>query len=77
LTIEGGVVPEAGVAVTRDGENVGALTSPVASPRFGTIGLAVLSSGAAADGTQVRVGDASATVAPLSVYDPGKQRPRS
>jgi glycine cleavage system aminomethyltransferase T len=77
LTIEGGDVPDAGVAVTADGEEIGKLTSPVASPRFGTIGLAVLRSESAVDGAQVRVGETSATVAPLSLYDPTKQRPRS
>jgi glycine cleavage system aminomethyltransferase T len=77
LTIEGGAVPEAGLAVTREGTEVGTLTSPVSSPRFGTIGLAVLASEAADDGTQVQVGEAPATVTPLSIYDPAKQRPRS
>ena len=77
LTLEGDTVPEAGVAVTSGEQRVGTLTSPVASPRFGTIGLAVLDTDAAIDGASVQVGDASATVAPLSVYDPTKQKPRS
>ena len=56
LQIEGDAGPEAGAAVTKDGEDVGTLTSPVASPRFGTIGLAVLATGAATDGEKVEVG---------------------
>ena len=76
LTIEGDAVPEAGSAVTKDGEEVGALTSPVTSPRFGTIGLAVLATGAATDGEKVEVGGSVATVAPLSIFDPKKERPR-
>jgi glycine cleavage system T protein (aminomethyltransferase) len=77
LKIEGDVVPEAGTSVTVDGQEVGSLTSPVASPRFGAIGLAVLATDAAADGARVQVGGAQATVAPLSIYDPTKQKPRS
>jgi aminomethyltransferase len=77
LKIEGDTVPEAGTAVSADGHEVGTLTSPVSSPRFGTIGLAVLSSGAAVDGSAVDVGGVAAAVAPLSLYDPTKQRPRS
>ena len=77
LEMEGDTVPEVGLAVTRASEEVGTLTSPVSSPRFGTIGLAVLASEAAVDGSQVQVGGVPATVAPLSVYDPAKQRPRS
>lgn len=76
LKIEGDVVPEAGAAVTADGQEVGSLTSPVASPRFGTIGLAVLATDASTDGARVKVGGAEASVAPLSVYDPTKQKPR-
>lgn len=76
LTIEGDAAPEAGSAVTAGGEEVGTLTSPVASPRFGTIGLAVLATQAAVDGTSVEVNGTAATVKPLSLYDPTKQRPR-
>ena len=68
--------PEAGSAVTKDGEEVGTLTSPTASPRFGPIGLAVLRSEVADDGNTLDVGDVSATVATLSIYDPEKKRPR-
>jgi aminomethyltransferase len=81
LRLEGTEVPEYGAAVTRNGEPVGVLTSPADSPRFGVIGLAVLRTPHAADGTRVEValgeGTVPATVAELSVYDPKKERPRS
>ena len=76
IEVQGGWVPEAGTPLTRDGQEVGTLTSPVASPRLGTIGLAVMSTDAATDGAWVDVGGAPARVAPLSIYDPTKQRPR-
>lgn len=80
LRIEGSEVPEYAATVTRDGEEVGTLTSPAASPRFGPIGLAVLETRHAADGTRVEValgdGTVPATVTELSVYDPEKLRPR-
>jgi len=81
LRIEGSEVPEYGATVTRGGEEIGTLTSPTDSPRFGVIGLAVLDAEHAADGTEVQValgdGTVAATVAELSVYDPQKLRPRS
>jgi glycine cleavage system aminomethyltransferase T len=76
LQIEGDATPEAGSTVTKDGEEAGTLTSPVVSPRFGTIALAVLATGAANDGGKVEVGESVATVAPLSIFDPQKERPR-
>jgi len=75
LTIEGDA-PEAGASVTRGGEEVGTVTSPTASPRMGTLGLAVLSADAAAEGSELQVGGAKATVGPLSIFDPEKKRPR-
>jgi glycine cleavage system aminomethyltransferase T len=66
--------------VLRDGVVVGTLTSRTISPEYGAIGLARIATEHAADGTavEVRCGDATvaATVAPLSVKDPGKLRPR-
>jgi aminomethyltransferase len=76
LAIEAEVAPEAGAAVTKDGEVVGTATSPTVSPRLGTIALAVLSSESAADGDKVEVGGSVATVSPLSLFDPEKKRPR-
>jgi aminomethyltransferase len=81
LRIEGDALPEYGATVTRDGEEVGVLTSPTDSPRFGRIGVAVLRSGHAMPGTSVEVavgeGSAPATVDVLPIYDPNKQRPRA
>ncbi len=76
LAIEAEAAPEAGAAVTKDGEEIGTLTSPTVSPRLGTIGLAVLRSQSAVDGDKVEVGGAVATVSPLSLFDPQKMRPR-
>jgi glycine cleavage system T protein (aminomethyltransferase) len=77
-----GPVPAAGAPVTRDGDRVGTLTSPCRSPELGSvIGLAVLQRDVAARGTVLQVegedGDAPATVAPLSIVDPDKLRPRA
>ena len=77
LTIEGDAAPEAGTAVTKEGDEVGSVTSPVISPRLGAIALAVLDTAAATDGEKVEAGGAVATVAPLSLFDPEKKRPRA
>ena len=81
LRIESETAPEYGADVTMDGRSVGTVTSPAVSPRVGTIGLAILETAAADDGTKVdvAVGDstAPATVDVLSVLDPNKERPRS
>jgi aminomethyltransferase len=77
-----GPLPEYGAAVTKGGEQVGTLTSPSESPTLGkVIGLTVLRSDLGREGETVDVavegGTAPATVAPLPIYDPGKQRPRA
>ena len=77
LRIEGDSAPEAGAAVTKDGADVGTVTSPTTSPDFGVIALAIMDSGVATDGEKVEVGGAVATVAPLSIHDPEKRKPRS
>jgi aminomethyltransferase len=81
LRYEADTLPEYGAAVTKDGEEVGVLTSPTNSPRFGKIGLAVIKSERASVGNTlgVAVGDAivSATVDVLPIYDTEKKRPRS
>src|SRR5205823_2534240 len=81
LRIDSSEAPEYGAEVRNGDEVVGALTSPAVSPRFGTIGLAVLNSDVAADGTKLDVvvdgGMAPATVDVVSVYDTEKRRPRS
>jgi aminomethyltransferase len=81
LRIESDAAPEYGASVTKGGRAVGVVTSPAISPRFGTIGLAILDTDAASDGESLEVavgeGTVPATVAPLSVYDPDKERPRA
>jgi aminomethyltransferase len=81
LAVESEVAPDYGAPVTRDGREVGTVTSPAVSPRVGTIGLAILDTAVADEGetVEVAVGEAtaSATVAPLSILDPKKERPRA
>lgn len=77
LEIEGDEVPEAGVPVTEGGGPVGEVRSPVWTPRFGTIALAVLDAGHANDGRPVEVDERRATVRPVPIDDPEKLRPRS
>ncbi len=77
LNIEGDTLPEAGTAVTKDGVEVGKVTSPSTSPIFGSIALAMLDTAVSADGEKVEVGGAVATIAPVCIFDPEKKRPRS
>lgn len=81
LRIEGDAVPDYGAAVTKDGAQVGVVTSPAASPRLGTMALAILDTGVANDGEKVEVavegGTSPATVDDVSPYDPEKAKPRA
>jgi len=81
LKIDSDTAPDYGAAVTSGGQQVGVVTSPAVSPRVGTLGLAILDTAAADEGNPVEVavadGTAPAMVAPLSVYDPAKERPRA
>ena len=81
LRVEGDILTEYGATVTKDGEGIGVLTSPAMSPKLGNIGLAILRTDVAGDGTTVEValGDSTvdATVDVLAIYDPLKHRPRS
>jgi glycine cleavage system aminomethyltransferase T len=81
VRLRGTELPEYGAPVTRDGEEIGVLTSPAESPRHGPIGLAILRAGDAAPGTAVTVegpsGPIAGTVDVLSIDDPAKERPRS
>jgi aminomethyltransferase len=81
LRLDGEELPEYGATVTKDGEEVGVLTSPAPSPTYGPIGLAILRADVAQDGTKVDVavgeGTTGATVDVLAIHDPGKRRPRS
>jgi len=80
LVMEPGELADVGASVLWGSEAVGTLSSRVDSPEFGPIGLAMLASAAAAPGNHVSVvgGGRStrATVAPLSLKDPDKLRPR-
>jgi aminomethyltransferase len=81
LRLEGEELPEYGATVTKEGEEVGVLTSPATSPSYGTIGLAILRADVATEGTEVDValgeGTIGATVDVLAIHDPEKRRPRS
>jgi aminomethyltransferase len=81
LRLDGGAAPEYGAAVLHGDEVVGTVTSPVDSPRFGVIGLAILRTDVADNGTSLEValaeGRVKATVADLAILDPEKRRPRS
>ncbi len=77
-----GPVPEYGAVVTRDGEQVGTVTSPCSSPTLGkVIGLTILRADLAREGETVEVavegGTAPAAVASLPIYDAEKSRPRA
>ena len=63
LRYEADELPEYGAVVTRDGEEVGVLTSPTDSPRFGKIGLAVIESAQADVGNILDVAVGDGTVA--------------
>jgi len=81
LRVQGHTLPEYGAVVTRDGEDVGVLTSPALSPTFGNIGMAILRTDVAVEGTDLEVtlgqDRIEATVDVLAIYDPHKQKPRS
>jgi glycine cleavage system aminomethyltransferase T len=81
LRIDGATVPADGAAVMKNGEHVGTVTSPVMSPDFGVLGLAVLRTEFSGDGELVEValpdGKTTATVTILSIHDPDKRKPRS
>jgi aminomethyltransferase len=81
LRLQAEELPEYGATVTKDGAEVGVLTSPATSPAFGPIGLAILRRDVADEGTEVDValgeGTVPATVDVLAIVDPEKHRPRS
>ena len=81
IRLEGETLPAYGAAITREGEEVGVLTSPASSPKLGPLGLAVLRADVAEDGTRVEVAGASGPIAgivdALALYDPEKERPRA
>mgnify|MGYP005840516943 CR=1 FL=1 len=81
LRYEAEELPEYGAAVLKGGEEVGTLTSPTDSPRFGKIGMAVVRTELATPGTSLEValgeGTVPAIVDVLPIYDTEKTRPRS
>lgn len=81
LRLDDGPLPAYGATVRRDGVEVGVLTSPAASPRYGPLGLAVLLTEAATLGERVDVevpgGTVGGRVDVLAVHDPDKRRPRA
>jgi aminomethyltransferase len=81
LRLESEVLPAYGATVRREGTEVGVLTSPAASPRYGHIGLAILETGVANVGERLEVDGAErsidATVDVLAIHDPNKRRPRT
>jgi glycine cleavage system aminomethyltransferase T len=81
LRVEGDVAPPYGAGLTREGEDVGVLTSPAHSPRFGNLGIGIVRTDVASVGTRVEVtleqGTTTATVDVLAIHDPHKRRPRS
>ena len=80
IRLADGPLPEYGAAVFHDGNEVGVLTSPATSPLYGNLGLAILRTGVAVDGTQVEVaaeaGRIAGAVDVLAIHDPEKRRPR-
>jgi len=81
LRYEADTLPEYGATVTKDGAEVGVLTSPTESPLFGKIGMAVIRADLSSPGTAVEValgdGTTPATVDVLPIYDTNKERPRA
>ena len=81
VRLGGDVLPAYGAVLRKDGEEVGVLTSPAESPRYGNIGLAIIRTDAAVDGEEVEVeveaGPIPGTIDVLAIHDPDKRRPRS
>jgi len=81
IRLEGDALPEYGAAITKDGEEIGVLTSPAESPRYGNLGLAIIRTDMAVDGETVEVdaegGSIGGTIDVLAIHDPEKRRPRS
>ena len=74
--------PSTAPTVTRDGEEIGVLTSPAASPILGPIGLAILRTDIGRRRHTRRSGEPEGgaivgTVDVLALYDPAKRRPRA
>ncbi len=70
-------VPAPGAAVFGEDGSVGAVTSATVTPRFGALALAVVDTVCAEDGLSLLVDGRPATVRPLPIDDPNKERPRA
>ena len=81
VRLEGDTLPEYGATISKSGEQIGVLTSPAESPRYGNIGLAIIRTEAAIEGEQVEVeaagGPITGTIDVLAIHDPEKRRPRT
>ena len=81
VRLEGDALPEYGATISKSGEQIGVLTSPAESPRYGNIGLAIIRTEAAIEGEQVEVeaagGPIAGTIDVLAIHDPEKRRPRT
>jgi aminomethyltransferase len=81
VRLEGAELPDYGTPLRARDREIGTLTSPAVSPRFGPIGLAIVEATSAAPGTAVEAvtadGTVPGTVDVLAIYDPTKERPRS
>jgi len=77
VRLAGGDLPDYGTPLRAGDREVGTLTSPAISPRFGPIGLAIVDAATASPGTPVTTdGGVAGTVDVLAIYDPAKERPR-
>ena len=72
-----GGVPLPGAEVHGEDGVVGAVTSAFVTPRFGALALAVVDTACSQDGISLQVDGRSATVRPLPIDDPNKERPRA
>jgi aminomethyltransferase len=77
LQFVGENAPEPGARVHQGAAHVGDVRSAFRTPRFGSIGLAVLDAETARESEHVEVEGAKATVRHVPIDDPGKLRPRS
>jgi aminomethyltransferase len=77
LVFVGDEAPAPGSEVRSDGVVIGDVRSVAQSPRFGPIALAVVTSDNSGRGTKVEAGGLPATIEPVPIDDPGKERPRS
>lgn len=76
LTFDGAELPDRGSEVRDLEGTVGTVTSAVITPGYGPLSLAVVSTERSGEGTRLSAGGRPATVRPLPIYDPDRQRPR-